>query len=554
MFDAAQEVTRRESSSENASSGRSESRSLRSTPYPSILGDAFLGWARVQVKRWDRAVARVEKEQQKVLADIVSHAAGTAFGREHHFSAVRTYEHFARHVPLGDYDSFSPYLERMRKGERNLLVPEFIRHYGNSSGTSAHGKQKFLPVGERQVAAQKLAGADTLMRYVVKSRDDRFPCGFTLGLFPPTTMREEGPILVTSNPALMVTRMPAITRPMYLPHEDIKRMADYEKKIGAIAERYLDWDVRAVTGTTCWFSVLFDKVLEVARRRNRQVRTVSDVWPNLRVLLGGGVSAAPYLPILNRQIGRDDVTLVDTYNATEGGLYAASDFSGQPGMLMLPHRGTFFEFVPLEERERAAPTRVPLWKVERDRPYSIVVTTLSGLYAYEVGDIVRFPSVDPPRIEFAGRLSGCLSVTQELTTHVEIERAVAHALAACSCRTIEFGAAADVGVRGTGKSRYLLFAEFDQGAEPASLDAFAAAFDEGLKIANRVYREHRTDDVAILAPEVVPLLPGGAQRFMNDVTRGNLQGKFPRIVDERHKTKLLSFARPSSQESQGGPS
>ena len=114
-----------------------------------------------------------------------------------------------------------------------------------------------------------------------------------------------------------------------------------------------------------------------------------DVWPNLSVLFGGGVSATPYLPVIRGLVGNGgasgrDVTLVDTYNATEGGVYATSDFSGEDGMLVMPHRGTFFEFVPVDDRGKANPTRVPIWAVERDRPYLIVVTTPSGLYAYEL--------------------------------------------------------------------------------------------------------------------------------------------------------------------------
>jgi hypothetical protein len=271
---------------------------------------------------------------------------------------------------------------------------------------------------------------------------------------------------------------------------------------------------------------------------------VSDVWPNLKLLIGGGVSADPYLPVLRRLLGRDDFALVDTYNATEGGIYGASDNEGARGMLMLPHRGTFFEFVPLDERDRSSPTRVPLWAVERDRPYSIVVTTVSGLYAYEIGDIVRFPSIHPPRIEFMGRLAGCLSVTQELTTHVEIERAVAHAIAQVPCRTLDFGAGADVGVDGTAKARYVLFAEFDEGAAPASIADFAAAFDAGMCEQNRVYREHRA--VAILPARVVPLARGVAKRFLDETTGGNVQGKFPRILDDARMTKLLSSVRASS--------
>jgi hypothetical protein len=380
------------------------------------------------------------------------------------------------------------------------------------------------------------------MRYLDWSRDEGIMTGFTLGLFPPTTMRREGPTFVTSNPALMMTRMPILTRPVYLPEGDVRTMASYDEKLSVIANRYIDYDVRAVTGTTCWFTLLFEKVLAAARARRRNVQNVSQVWPNLRVLFGGGVSAAPYLPVIRDLMGRSDVTLVDTYNATEGGVYASSDFSGAPGLLMIPHRGTFFEFVAIADRGSAGAKRVPLWEVESGTPYSIVVTTSSGLYAYELGDIVRFTSVSPLRIEFMGRLSGCLSVTQELTTHVEIERAVAHAVASCPCTTLDFGAGADVGADSSAKSRYVLFVEFQDGAAPADMGAFSAAFDEGLCLENRVYREHRRDEVALLPARVVPLASGGARRFLAEVTGGNVQGKFPRIIDDTKKKLLWRHA------------
>ena len=519
---------------------------LQRSKYPSPIGKLLLAASHARVARWDRALSHVEEEQQRVLRKIVRHARATEFGRRFDFGGIRRYEDFARRVPVGDYDSFSPFIERMRRGERGLLVPEFVEYYGNSSGSSTNGKPKFLPITERQIAHQQRAGADTLMRYLAWAKDDRFSSGFTLGLFPPTTMKPEGATWVTSNPALMVTRLPRFTRPVYLPDDEIKKIANYEEKLDAMADRYLDWDVRAVAGTTCWFPLMFERLLEAARRRKLRAQTVSDIWPNLRVLLGGGVSATPYLPIVKKLVGREDLTLVDSYNATEGGIYATSDYSGARGMLMLPHRGTFFEFVPLDERGSPSPTRVPLWGVARDKNYAIVVTTTSGLYAYELGDIVRFPSISPLRIEFAGRLSGCLSVTQELTTHVEIERAVAYAIAKCPCRTLDFGAAADVGVGGTAKSRYLLFVEFDNDAEPLSLEAFGAAFDEGMCAENRVYREHRKRDVAIAPPSVVPLVRGGAKRFLDDSTMGNVQGKFPRIVDDARKLKLFAYARPTS--------
>lgn len=505
------------------------------SPFPAFTGPLVFAAARLQTLRWDRALTRVRQEQERALARIVGHAKSTEYGTKRGFSEVRSYRDFAGRVPVGDYDTFAPPIERMRQGERNLLVPEFVRYFGNSSGSSTHGRSKFLPITERQIALQRKSGTDGLSRTLVHLGERQFTAGFTLGLFPPTTMRPEGPVLITSNPALMIATLPGLAKPTYLPDEECRRIVDYEEKLTRIARTCIDHDVRALAGTTCWFSLMFEKLLREAERRGRRARTVREIWPNLRILLGGGVSAAPYRPLLREFMGREDFVLVDSYNATEGGIYAATDHRDLPGMLMMPHRDTFFEFLRLEEHDNPSARRVPLWEVELDRPYAIVVTTVSGLYAYKLGDIVRFPY--PNRIEFVGRLSGCLSVTQELTTHIEIEKAVSHAASVVPCTTLDFGASAEVGPR----SRYLLFVEFAPDRPPSDLQAFARAFDEGLCRENRVYREHRANDAALLPPRVVPLRRGGAKAYLDRVTRGNMQGKFPRIIDPTRRDQVSAF-------------
>ncbi len=526
------------------SNGRSRhvgpERELRKTIYPPVVGRAFRMTAEVRVALWDRALRRVRETQEQTLLSFLKHAEGTEYGRRYGFSTIRRYEDYAARVPVGDYDSFSPYIERMRGGEANVLVPELIRYFGNSSGSSNKGKSKFLPISERQIKFQRGSAADSLYRYLVFRGVNDFTSGFTLGLFPPTTMKKDGPTWITTNPSLQSIRMPAFAKPAQLPDEDIRDIEDYDLKLERIVERYIDYDIRAVAGTTCWFSLLFDKLLELARKKGRHADSVSDIWPNLRVLVGGGVSADPYIPVLRERMGTSDFALVDTYNATEGGIFAATDHSGERGMLMIPDRGVFFELVPIEDADDPWPRRVPLWAVEKDRLYAIHVTTPSGLYSYRLGDLVRFPSIDPLRIEFAGRLSGCLSTTQELTTHVEIQRAAEAALEATGTRSVDYGAAADVGVEGSARSRYVIFVEF-AGEPPADRAAFAAAFDRGLCEQNRVYREHRTDDVAILAPELVVLPPGSVRRFMADIGNHSVQTKFPRILDDERKAILRSY-------------
>jgi len=446
-------------------------------------------------------------------------------------------------VPVGDYDAFAPAIQRMRQGERNLLVPERVKYFGCSSGSSNQGRPKYLPITDRAVRFNQANGSDAFFRYLAWQNDRHFTRGFILGLFPPIGMTREGPVLITSNPALIMAKLPPIGRAFYLPDRETMHLEDYDAKLEVIAERYLDHDVRAVSGTTCWFGILFDKLLAAARRRGRPATTISELWPNLRVLIGGGVAAGPYLDLLKHRVGREDLYLVDTYNATEGGVYAATDhLRGGRGMLMIPHRGVFFEFVPLEDVDRSDPPRVPLWQVEPDRLYAIVVTTGAGLYSYTLGDIVRFPSIRPLRIEFAGRLSGCLSTTQELVTHVEIETAFEAAARAVPATAVDYAAGADVGVDGTSKSRYLLFVEFLPGRAPADLQAFLAAFDTALGEANRVYREHREGEVAIRAPELVVLRAGAVDEFLQKDGTASVQSKFPRIVDDPRRDALRGLA------------
>ena len=72
---------------------------------------------------------------------------------------------------------------------------------------------------------------------------------------------------------------------------------------------------------------------------------------------------------------------------------------------------------------------------------------------------------------------------------------------------------------------------------------FETAFDRELCGQNRVYREHRAKDVAILPPTVVPLAKGATRKFMEALGNNSVQTKFPRIIDERRRDLLRTFVR-----------
>lgn len=181
------------SASNPVATPRRAPRILKSSPYPAVLGKGLLAAAKIAVTRWDHALENVREVQEAALVAITRHASGTEYGRRQDFAGVKSYAQFKTHVPLNDYDTFSPFIERMRKGEKNLLVPEFVRYFGNSSGSSQAGRPKFLPITDRQIGHQRRAGADTLMRWLDHTNDDQFVRGYTLGLFPPPRCAKRAP-------------------------------------------------------------------------------------------------------------------------------------------------------------------------------------------------------------------------------------------------------------------------------------------------------------------------------------------------------------------------
>jgi hypothetical protein len=529
---------------EHMTSSEARQRQLHKVPGGTVVGTAMWAAAKLRIAQWNALMGDAKKLQQVQEQTLLEHmrfAQDTEFGRKHGFKGIRSHADFVRQVPLRSYADFENDLQRMRNGEQDVLYPGFIYYWGQSSGTSnTAALNKFLPVSKEQIRWQQKAGLDVVARYLDLTNDRDLPGGYFLALFPPSTIKEMGPVGVASNPGIMQIHLPPAAKLLQLPKMPIRDMPDYDAKLKAMAEAYLDYDVHTLSGTSCWFSIFFDQLLAAANRRGMNVKHVKEIWPNLRVLFGGGVHAEPYRQIIDERVGRP-IMLMDNYNATEGGLFACTDSRADSSMMMIPDRGVFYEFVPRAEHGKPDAKRVPLWEVEPGVDYSIALTTSSGLYGYYIGDVIRFESIFPHRMQFAGRTSGVLSVTQELTTSLEIERAVAQAVRTAQCTPVDFTASSEVGVNGTAKGRYLLFVEFEK--QPADLQAFGEAFDKELCAQNRVYREHRMKDVAILPPVVMQLTQGATRRFMQELGLTSFQQKFPRIIGIERRELLRSYVQ-----------
>jgi len=495
-----------------------------------------------------RALQREDaaRSQRQTLALILRRVAGTQFAREHSVAAGRD----LGALPVQTYESLLPWIERALGGGRDVLWPGLIERWAVSSGTTA-GTTKYLPITDEMVRNFRRGGLDTLHLHVARCGRATVFGGRQLFLGGSTALevlRSDPRILGGDLSGIMALRMPwAIERWFYSPGRDLALLADWPRKVKRIAERAVGEDVRVVAGIPSWLLVLFEALQERWEKPGRRLETLHDVWPNLELIVHGGVSFAPYRAHFERWLGKP-TAFQEVYPASEGFVAVQDEGSGD-GLRLLTDAGLYFEFLPVHELRAGEPRQgarpLPLAEVELGVPYALVLTTPGGLLRYLVGDVVRFVTLHPPRILFVGRTRLELSAFGEHVIEHEVTQAMAHVAERFGLAVRDFHVApvfprlGDPGSRG----RHQWMLEIEAGDPDVA--ALAAALDEDLQARNDDYRAKRRG-AGLVAPEVLLLPRGAFQEWMR--SRGKLGGqhKVPRLRSDRQVADGVLAARASA--------
>jgi len=496
-----------------------------------------------QLERRTRGDA-VRKLQERTLRGLLAKAQHTLFGREHGFAHVRDVAEFRQRVPLRSYRELSPWCARAMAGEPDVLWPGQIPYFAMSSGTTAGNK--YLPISLDAIRQQRRGGFEPVAAYL-RAGGARDVLGGSLMLLGSTTSLEllPGGVLVGDNTGIMARHVPNALRSKQLPSEPVRGILSWDVKMRALAKEAITRDVRMIGGTPAWFTGLFDAVLEEAAQRGMRADGILDIWPRLRLLTGGGVRYAPYRALIEARLGARHgahVPYLDVYNATEGGIMAVQDRLDEPFMRVLPDAGVFYEFVPIEDLNSSAPRRLSLWEVEPGGVYALAVSTPSGLFAYVIGDCLRFHSVFPHRVTFEGRTAAFLNVCGEHVSQAELERAVSRACHEQAAVLAEFAVSPDVSERSVVRHRYFVECEV-HGCAPDP-ERMARAIDAEIARGNDDYGTHRRTALSLAAPEV-QLLPRGAfEKFMRARKKFGGQHKVPRVIEDANSiAQLLQLAQ-----------
>lgn len=481
-----------------------------------------------------RFVAKPVETQRRLLTSLLDRASHTEWGRRLDFSDLAhssdVVASFQDHVPLHGYPDIEADVKRMRAGGENILWPGKTTHFAVSSGTTSAGK--IIPVSREMLLSNKRFATGVVLHYLLTRRRIGSVLGRQLGLpgrieedasYPGTFIGEVSGLQALFAPLLYRRLLQAVpNETAFLPN--------WDRKLNAIADRTLGMDIRMVIMAPTWGSVLFKLLLERYNARSgTSAASVGEIWPNLQLFISGGVALSSYLEVLRDVIGKPDLDFLETYGASEGFFSYQTDLD-DPSMLLHLDNGVFFEFVRLEDLDQPDARRYTIADVEPGIRYAPFLTTASGLWAYKLGDVVRFTSVSPHKIRVAGRTAEMMDGYGEAVFGEDAREAIEAACSETGARLADYHVAPRL-LTSERLPAHQWLVEFE--VEPAGAEPFLRALDARLSAINRHYQIRR-EARAFDAPELVSL-PRGTFRAWLAATRASVsaQSKVPRMSEAR---------------------
>lgn len=464
--------------------------------------------------------------QQEWMLSLLTDAADTEYGKTHNFSDIRNYEQFRNNIPLNNYETLKPWIERTRRGEQDLLWHSEIKWFAKSSGTT--DKSKFLPVSQESLeGCHYNAGRDMITLHCYNNPETQLFTGKNLALggsFKEDHFGSHNSFHGDVS-AIIIQNLPMWADFFRAPEISIALMDEWETKLEQMALSMMNENVTSLAGVPSWMLVLLKRILE-----KKKVSSIREVWPNLEVYFHGGVSFTPYKDLFTRIFDNDGVNFLQLYNASEGFFGIQDQLKSDELLLMLDY-GIFYEFREIREGD-TNPVTIHLEEVRTGVDYAMIITTNAGLWRYELGDVIRFTSTNPYRFIISGRTRQHINVFgEELMVH-NADAALADAGAKTGAMVRDYTAAPVFMDKQSGAHEWLI--EFEK--EPGDLALFAQYFDEALKKQNSDYEAKRFNNYVLNFPMVRKLPAGSFYSWLKANNKIGGQFKVPRLSNER---KLL---------------
>ncbi len=466
-------------------------------------------------------------QQKKVLKKLLKKAEFTAFGEHFHFTKLlqekNPMDAFQQTVQMYDYSSiYKQWWYRAIKGEPYVCWPGHIKYFALSSGTS-EAASKYIPVTKEMLRAFKKG---SVRQIVAQAHYDLPKEHFQKGMLMiggSTLLDFNGSHYSGDLSGITAANIPVWFQRFYKPGKNISRYKDWETKLTEIVKNAKGWDIGVIVGVPAWIQIIMERVIE-----HYQVKTIHDVWPNLRAYVHAGVSIEPYRNSIAK-LTAFPLIFSDTYLASEGLIAYQERPNKDNGMRMLLDNGIFYEFVPFNEQNfdvdgNLKPNALALTikDVELGKEYALLMSTCAGAWRYLIGDTIRFTDLERAEIVITGRTKHYLSLCGE---HLSVENMSRAVKLTADDLKLEFNEFAVAGI----PFENLFAHQWYIGSNKAVLENdIKERLDFHLKDINDDYRVERS---AALKDIFIKVLPDNA--FIDFMaTKGKLGSahKFPRVL------------------------
>lgn len=463
--------------------------------------------------------------QEEWLHSLVNNAKNTEWGKMYDYKSIQSINDFKQRVPIQNYDTLKPYIERMLKGEQNVLWPSEIKWFAKSSGTTSD-KSKFIPVSTESLEeCHYKGGKDLLSIYCHNKPETKIFTGKCLvlgGSHQINHLNEDSQYGDLS--AVLIKNLPIWAEFHRTPDLSIALMDNWEEKIEKMANSTIPVNVTNISGVPTWTVILAKRILEITGKNN-----LLEVWPNLELYFHGAVNFAPYREQFKKLIPSDNMYYLETYNASEG-FFGIQDQINSTEMLLMLDYGIYYEFIPMDELDKEHPNTLSLAEVELNKNYALVISTNAGLWRYMIGDTIKFTSLSPFRIQITGRTKHFINAFGEELIIDNAENALVVACRETGAIIKDYTAGPIYfGDSSTGGHEWII--EFEK--MPDDVENFKLLLDNNLKKLNSDYEAKRKGDMALQFPTIHI---AESQTFYNWMkSKGKLGGqhKVPRLSNDR---------------------
>ena len=483
-----------------------------------IIAILYAHLVKRQNKKW---IDNPIKWQTNTFKKLIKNAVKTEFGKNHDFENIKSYEHYKEKVPVRDYEELRPYIEKVVNGEKDILWPGKPLYFAKTSGTTSGAK--YIPITKESIKTHIRSARDALLNYFLKTKNFKPLNGKHMFLQGSPELDKKQGIYHGRLSGISAHYVPKLFLRNRKPSWTTNCIEDWEEKVEAVIQETVGEKMTIIAGIPSWVQMYFEKIVL------KEGKTISQVFPDLSLYVYGGVSYEPYRQIFDKLFGKSIDTLA-TFPASEGFFGYQDQFNkDHTDLLLLLNNDIFYEFIKAEDFLSGKYDRISIKDVELDVNYLLIISTSAGLWSYNIGDTIKFTSIDPYRIIVSGRIKHFLSAFGEHVISEEVEKAMEAATKLHNVAIREFTVAPNINPIDM-LPHHEWYVEFEN--FPEDMSAFTKSLDNEM-INQNIYYKDLIDGKILKSLEVISVERGGFNNYMKSVGRLGGQNKVPRLSNDR---------------------